>query len=152
MVASVRGMLGGAAQGGAHNQFDYEMALQKFGALAYVASEADLCQLALANIRPAVAALASRSGGGNVDASLLLLLKWGQGSKNRHFVDLHCHATALPAPHDAAVATSIPPCTIDAYAIPNTSLSSARSSTGTSRDGGRSGIRSSWLDAGVDLS
>jgi hypothetical protein len=149
MASSVRALLAGGGPGEKstiEKGFDYEMALQKFGALAYVAADADLSQLALANIRPAIASLTSRGGG--VDGSLLLLLKWGQGSKNRHFVDIHCHATALPAPDVAAAAAS--PSTIDAYAIPLSSLSSARS--GNLPDGGRTGIRLSWLDAGVDLS
>jgi hypothetical protein len=148
MASSVRRMLtGGASGGGGADKaasFDYDVALEKFGALAYVAAEADLSQLALANIRPAVTALASRSSSSHV--SLLLLLKWGQGSKNRHFVDVHCHATALPPAHDAAAAS---PTTIDAYAVSMPSLSSPRSSAS---DGSRTGIRLSWLDAGVDLS
>jgi hypothetical protein len=149
MASSVRRMLSGGASGGGGadkaESFDYNVALEKFGALAYVAAEADLSQLALANIRPAVTALASRSSSSHV--SLLLLLKWGQGSKNRHFVDVHCHATALPPAHDATAAAS--PSTIDAYAVSTPSLSSPRSSAS---DGSRTGIRLSWVDAGVDLS
>jgi hypothetical protein len=153
MAASVRGLLEGG-RGDVQSSvkgFDFTMALEKFGALSYVASDADLSQLALANIRPAVAALSSHSSI-STHISLLLLLKWGQGSKNRHFVDLHCHATSLFTPHGADVAASAYPCLIDAYAIPLPSLSAARSSSGTGGDGVRTGIRLSWLDAGVDLS
>jgi hypothetical protein len=156
MAASVRGLLAGGGPGevqsGGVTDFNYEMALQKFGALAYVASDADLSQLALSNIRPAVAALESRCSSSIQNASLLLLLKWGQGSKNRHFVDLHCHATTLSAANAAADAApdSLP--VLDAYAIPLPSLSATRSSSGSGADVGRSGIRLSWLDAGVDLS
>ncbi len=50
----------------------------------------------------------------------------------------------------AAAADSSP--VLDAYAIPLPSLSATRSSSGFSADVGRSGIRLSWLDAGVDLS
>ncbi len=157
MASSVRRLLSGGASGGGGVDkawsFDYDAALEKFGALSYVAAEADLSQLALANIRPAVTALASRSSSSSSSSSsshvsLLLLLKWGQGSKNRHFVDVHCHATALPAAHVAAAAAS--PSSIDAYAVSMPSLSSPRSSSAS--DGSRSGIRLSWLDAGVDLS
>jgi hypothetical protein len=151
MASSVRALLAGGGLGeNVPNEkvFDHDSALQKFGALAYVASDADLFQLALANIRPAVASLASR-GNGSV-GSLLMLLKWGQGSKNRHFVDLHCHATAMPMQDAAAAGAS--PHTIDAYVIPLSSLSSARTSSGATIDRGLAGIRLSWLDAGVDLS
>jgi hypothetical protein len=128
--------------------FDYDWALNKFGALAFVASDSHLSELALANIRPAVAALFSRSSGGISNASLMLLLKWGQGSKNRHFVDVHCHASALPPSNDVAVTSSV---SLDAFVIPLPSHISARSS-GMGGYKGRSDIRLSWLDAGVDLS
>jgi hypothetical protein len=151
MASSVRALLSGGGLGqkmSNKTEFDYDTALQKYGALAYVATDADLSQLVLANIRPAIASLASRGGGSC--GSLLLLLKWGQGSKNRHFVDLHCHATATPA--QDTVAPDASPHSIDAYAIPVSSPSSTRSSPAAGGDGGRAGIRSSWLDAGVDLS
>jgi hypothetical protein len=154
MAASVRGLLAGGGRGevlSSVKDFDYKMALEKFGALSYVASDADLSQLALANIRPAVAALASHSNS-STNVTLLLLLKWGQGSKNRHFVDLHCHATSLFSTHGADMAESASPRTIDAYAVPLQTLSAARSSSGTGGDGVRTGIRLTWLDAGVDLS
>jgi hypothetical protein len=151
MALSVRALLAGQGLGEnaiSNKGFDYDTALQRFGALAYVAVDAELSQLALANIRPAIASLASRGDGSR--ASLLLLLKWGQGSKNRHFVDLHCHATATPA--QSADVTDASPVTIDAYAVPISSLSSSRPASGAAGDGSRAGIRLSWLDAGVDLS